>query len=591
MKRRPCRAVSSPSDPRLGWSAASAPGRSTRPAPDRHSLRSGAAGITTVNSPLTGPEAKRSRSPAAVPRTISSNCFVISRATTISVSPNTVTDGLERGQDAVRRLVADDGRLEGAERLQAVDAPARLHGQEAVEDEAVGGHAGRGQRGDDGRGPGTGTTPTPASRAARTSRKPGSEMPGVPASVDEAHRFPLAQHAQDGLALAQLVVLEVARDGHVDVEVAQEAPRPPCVLAGDQVDLLEDAERAQGQILEVADRRRDHVERARRHRRFFPGLGGAGARRRPRLRNPAASAPCGRTPAPGRRPPSSGRRFAAHRLEPALFLADHQPHRHRPPRGRLSGIDGLAGNSSTTAGVSSSGATGRDTARAGISSARRHIGLSTLTGPRSGSSALERDVAVAGDHAHQIALAGPSPRLGSALDHDRQPREARRGQERVPERGRCARRPAHDPRPVGLLVRYWPSRTYAASGRPASDAATPQRLSASAAAPGASRDGQLECLHRLRPAPFLEERYAASIASGRSDTRGIGYCARRLATSMPKTVTQEEHAEHGATRQSSGGTLYTRRPTTPTASAAERGPVPRRYGGMLDRGAAAPLRG
>ena len=57
--------------------------------PDRHSVRSGAAGITTVNSPLTGPEAKRSRSPAAVPRTISSNCLVISRATTISVSPNT----------------------------------------------------------------------------------------------------------------------------------------------------------------------------------------------------------------------------------------------------------------------------------------------------------------------------------------------------------------------------------------------------------------------------------------------------------------------------------------------------------------------
>ena len=78
-------------------------------------------------------------------------------------------------------------------------------------------------------------------------------------------------------ALAQLVVLEVARDGHVDVEVAQEAPRPPRVLAGDEVDLLEDAERAQGQILEVPDRRRDHVERARRHRRFFPGFGGVGA--------------------------------------------------------------------------------------------------------------------------------------------------------------------------------------------------------------------------------------------------------------------------------------------------------------------------
>ena len=80
---------------------------------------------------------------AAGPRTISSNCLVSSRATTISVSPNTSADRLERGEDAVGRLVADDGRLELARGLQPVHAPPRLHRQEAVEDEAVGRHARR----------------------------------------------------------------------------------------------------------------------------------------------------------------------------------------------------------------------------------------------------------------------------------------------------------------------------------------------------------------------------------------------------------------------------------------------------------------
>ena len=45
--------------------------------------------MITVNSPRAVPAAKRSRSAAAGPRTISSNCLVISRATTISRSPKT----------------------------------------------------------------------------------------------------------------------------------------------------------------------------------------------------------------------------------------------------------------------------------------------------------------------------------------------------------------------------------------------------------------------------------------------------------------------------------------------------------------------
>ena len=40
--------------------------------------------------------------------------------------------------------------------------------------------------------PGIGTTGTPAARASRTSRKPGSEIPGVPASVTRATDLPSA---------------------------------------------------------------------------------------------------------------------------------------------------------------------------------------------------------------------------------------------------------------------------------------------------------------------------------------------------------------------------------------------------------------
>src|SRR5713226_3086612 len=61
---------------------------------------------------------------------------------------------LERSQDAVRRLVADDRGLEPAECLQPVHAPAGLDGKKPVEHEGIGGDAGRRQGGDHGGGAG-----------------------------------------------------------------------------------------------------------------------------------------------------------------------------------------------------------------------------------------------------------------------------------------------------------------------------------------------------------------------------------------------------------------------------------------------------
>ena len=57
-------------------------------------------------------------------------------------------------------------------------------------------------------------------------------------------------------------MLEVARDRRVDAEVGQEDAGAAGVLAGDERDLLQDAERAQRDVLEIAEGSRDDVERA-----------------------------------------------------------------------------------------------------------------------------------------------------------------------------------------------------------------------------------------------------------------------------------------------------------------------------------------
>jgi hypothetical protein len=48
----------------------------------------------------------------------------------------------------------------------------------------------------------------------------------------------------------------------VDVEVAQQRAGPARVLAGDQIHLFEDAEGAQGDVFEIADRSGDDEEGA-----------------------------------------------------------------------------------------------------------------------------------------------------------------------------------------------------------------------------------------------------------------------------------------------------------------------------------------
>ena len=111
-------------------------------------------------------------------------------------------------------------------------------------------------------GPGTGTTGRPSARASRTRRKPGSEIPGVPASETRATERPArsASRMRSPFHFSLCSKYDVVA---VAMPWAWSRPRrPPRVLAGDERDLLQHAQRAQGDVLEVADGRRDHVERA-----------------------------------------------------------------------------------------------------------------------------------------------------------------------------------------------------------------------------------------------------------------------------------------------------------------------------------------
>ena len=75
------------------------------------------------------------------------------------------------------------------------------------------------------------------------------------------------QPLDDFLAPPGLVELEVAQQRFGDAEMLQQLPGAPRVLRRHHVALLERAQRAQRDVLQVADRRGDQVERARRQRR------------------------------------------------------------------------------------------------------------------------------------------------------------------------------------------------------------------------------------------------------------------------------------------------------------------------------------
>ena len=100
----------------------------------------------------------------------------------------------------------------------------------------------------------------------RTSAAPGSEIPGVPASLTRATDSPGPKPVRMRVDPALFVVLVEAEERCLDLVVPEQVTGAPRVFGGDQIDFAEHPQRPQRDVLEVADRRRDDEERARRRR-------------------------------------------------------------------------------------------------------------------------------------------------------------------------------------------------------------------------------------------------------------------------------------------------------------------------------------
>ena len=181
-------------------------------------------------------------------------------------------------------------------------------------------------------GPGSTSTASPAATHAWTSTNPGSETSGVPASETSATTVPsrILRHQLPG-ALA-LVVLVVADQLTADAVAVEQHARAPGVLAGHDVGLAQRGQHAQGDVLEVADRRRADDQPPRAHAR----ASGPGRRRRAPPRR--SSPPRRRTrPARSRRCPArAAGRGAASRPGPRTAAAPRPRSRRRrspPPPG------------------------------------------------------------------------------------------------------------------------------------------------------------------------------------------------------------------------------------------------------------------
>ena len=150
-----------------------------------------------------------------------------------------------------------------ASRLGAARA---LPGQEALEHEPTGGQPARHQRGDHrrrARAPPRPCTrrrppPAPAARRGRRCRACRRRSPPPPA------RRPRIRRSTSAMARTSVWSLTVRSAGAPDAGVLEQAAGPPGVLAADERRTGQRLDRPRRQVAEVADRRADEHERARR---------------------------------------------------------------------------------------------------------------------------------------------------------------------------------------------------------------------------------------------------------------------------------------------------------------------------------------
>src|SRR6266403_266384 len=165
-------------------------------------------------------------------------------------------------RDSLRSFVKDDGAVLDAQAFEGAAAFAAARRQEADEQEFFVGQA-RGGKGSEQRGR--------AGNRHHGNLVPQAERNEAVARVGHERR-PRVAHQRDLCALlkrhdqfrraGQLIVFVVADERFVNVVVSEELQRVARVLAGNFIDFLEDAQRAQRDVFEIADRRTDKIKAA-----------------------------------------------------------------------------------------------------------------------------------------------------------------------------------------------------------------------------------------------------------------------------------------------------------------------------------------
>ena len=166
----------------------------------------------------------------------------------------------ERGEP-VRGLVEDHRPGLAGKGRERLASPHRTVREEALEGEMVGGQAGDHQGGHQGRRTGDHLHGNPL-RDGVPHQVVSRVRDGGSAGVgDERHALPFAEAPQDPRPRPRLVVLVEDDHRRADLVAVQQLHRPPRVLAGDHRRLLEDAHGAEGDVLQVPQRRRHDVQR------------------------------------------------------------------------------------------------------------------------------------------------------------------------------------------------------------------------------------------------------------------------------------------------------------------------------------------
>jgi hypothetical protein len=163
---------------------------------------------------------------------------------------------------AVGRFVKNDGAVLDAKAFEGAVAFAGARGEEADEEELLVGQAGGGERREERGGAGDGNHRDFVAKAESDQAVAGIGNQRHARVADESDFRALLESDEKFRRARHLVVLVIAHERLRDFVVSQELLRVAGVFAGNLVGFAQDAQGAQGDVLEIADGRGDEIKAA-----------------------------------------------------------------------------------------------------------------------------------------------------------------------------------------------------------------------------------------------------------------------------------------------------------------------------------------